>query len=381
MGLGWTRAEEVERPLDAFAVDPNPSSGPADPGTAGHPGHFPGQAIVMDVVESLDGFVAVGFVGSEWRPIAWRSRDAHHWTLAEIGRPTPAEAAFAVAAAALPGGEVLAIGRAGKRPAVWRTVDGGTTWSHTEPPVLGQPDDWERMTAVAAAGEVVVAGGSVGPELLERTARFWISADGGASWETTPDIEGAEGTEVSAILSIGVGWLALGRTGDGQRTTGTFVWQSADGRSWARIDATSLEGAWARAVARRADGSLVAVGTDLEEREAVTWTAGHEGTVWIRARAEESRLYGDGDKIRMMDVVEIDGELVAVGNVVSLQYGQGMGWTSTDGRSWVRSPNQPSLGQGEPLAVIGAGSEAIAVGSAGAPDNYIPRVWLSPPPG
>ena len=41
-------------------------------------------------------------------------------------------------------------------------------------------------------------------------------------------------------------------------------------------------------------------------------------------------------------------------------------------------PETPVMEQGEPYAVVVAGTGAVSVGSVGAPDNYIPTVWLSP---
>ena len=59
-GLGWAKVYEVERPEEAFALPSEPPTGPVGPGTAGHPGHFPGQAIVADVAVTPGGLVAVG---------------------------------------------------------------------------------------------------------------------------------------------------------------------------------------------------------------------------------------------------------------------------------------------------------------------------------
>ena len=71
--------------------------------------------------------------------------------------------------------------------------------------------------------------------------------------------------------------------------------------------------------------------------------------------------------------------LLAVGNLLEVQYGTGESWTSADGIHWDRSPNQPSLGQVEPGAVVSFGDRFVMVGTFGAPDNYIPRAWISPP--
>ena len=83
----------------------------------------------------------------------------------------------------------------------------------------------ERITALGTRNDgTLVAGGSVGPELLDRHARFWRSGDNGSTWTAVPDQEGFDGTEVTAIIPVDEDWLALGRIGNGQRTTGSLTW-------------------------------------------------------------------------------------------------------------------------------------------------------------
>src|SRR6185369_16848389 len=74
-GLSWVKATDVQRPDEAFAEQSAAATGPSGPGTAGHPGHFPGQAIVDAAVASHDDLTAVGYVGIDgvWTAIAWRS--------------------------------------------------------------------------------------------------------------------------------------------------------------------------------------------------------------------------------------------------------------------------------------------------------------------
>ena len=176
------------------------------------------------------------------------------------------------------------------------------------------------------------------------------------------------------------GYVALGHLGTGQRSTGSVAWRSDDGVAWRRIDDPALAGGLANALATDADGSLVAVGSDLDEREAVVWRSTDGGATWQRAPREDSRLY-EPYKIRMTDVVATPGGLVAVGNYVGLQYGTAASWLATSWESWTRSANYPALGQGEMLAVARGGPGLVAVGSFGAPDNYIPTIWLSDLPG
>jgi len=82
---------------------------------------------------------------------------------------------------------------------------------------------------------------------------------------------------------------------------------------------------------------------------------------------------------RHPDVTATPTGLLAVGNLVEVQFGTGQSWISSDGLHWDRSPNQPSMGQVEPSAVVPFGVRDVIVGTFGAPDNYIPRAWISPP--
>ena len=234
-GLDWRAALDVARPQDAFPSGTPEPTVPSGPGTAGHPGHFPGQATIADVVV-LDGrLIAVGYVGWDWRPVSWTATDPDHWALVEIGRARPSEPAFAVALTSrLDASGVVAVGRAGRRPIAWTSADGGT-WTEHDVAVIGGPTDWERMTAIAAGPLGLLAGGSVGPELYQRRARFWRSPDG-VTWTPVPDDPGFDGAEVSAILPVADGWLALGRLGTVPRTTGSVAWRSPDGEHWTRVD-------------------------------------------------------------------------------------------------------------------------------------------------
>lgn len=378
-GLDWRTALDVARPEDAFPTGAPASEGPRGRFTAGHPGHFPGQATIADVATLAGRLIAVGYVGWDWRPVAWTSTDPDHWSLVEIGRAKPDEPAFAVALTPLPDGSgVVAVGRAGQRPIAWTSPD-GSAWTEHDVPIVDGPTDWERLTTVAAGPLGLLAGGSMGPELFERRARFWRSQDG-VTWTPVAADPGFDGAEVTAITPIPDGWLALGRLGTGQRTTGSVAWRSSDGEHWTRIDDPDLARGWVRSVVQAPDGSLVAVGSEPNEIGAYAWRSTDLGRSWTLAPQEPSRTYADGKgKARMMDVIATPTGLLAVGNVVALQYGTGQTWLSADGVHWDRSPNQPAMGQIEPSAVVPFEGRYVMVGTFGAPDNYIPRVWISPP--
>jgi hypothetical protein len=374
-GLTWALVQDVARPEGAFAIPSDLPTAPTGPGTAGHPGHFPGQSIISDVAVAADRLIAVGYtaIGGIWTADAWSSEDGVHWTASPIdARP----GSFAVAITVARDGTFVAVGRSGTDASAWTSTDGArwrlaTVGRLDEGARAGEP---ERMTVVRATPEGLLAGGSAGPELGGRRARFWESGDG-ARWVPIPDSDGFEGAEVVDLADDGRGLVALGSLGVGGRPAGSIAWVSSDGASWDRIDDPALATGIAVAVIQRGS-ELVAVGSDVDEREAVAWTS-TDGLAWTRAPAEPSRLHF-GEKVRMTDVVATAAGLVGVGNFVGVQYGQGTSWLSADARTWTAAPLQPALGQGEPEAVVTWGDRLLIVGSRGAPDNYIPSVWISP---
>src|SRR3954468_10695245 len=374
--LGWAKAPEVARPVEAFALQSDLPQVPAGPGTAGHPGHFPGQAIIDDVVvRPAGGLVAVGYVGPDWQPIAWRSGDASSGTLSEMDE---AGGTLALSLAVGPDGRLVAGGYRRDAATVWTSAD-GASWARGTLPTIDPPGSWTRITAIARSDGGWLAGGSVGPELFDRTARFWRSDDG-MTWMTGGDAPAFAGAEVTAIVQTDDGaWLAFGRLGTGQRTTGSVAWRSTDGgTTWTRIDDPGLARGFGRAAAVGSDGAIVAVGSEPDEIGAYSWRSDDDGRTWTQA-PETPELTFFGRKIRMMAIAAGPTGYVAVGNLVSLQFGTGMAWTSPDGLTWRRTPNIPDFGQGEPLAVVRDDDRYVAAGSFGAPDNYIPRVGLSPP--
>ena len=368
LGLTWDTALAVERPEVAFAL---PSVIPlsSGEGRSGHPGHFPGQSVMDDVVALRDAFVAVGYTYPGWTATAWTSADGRRWRTAPI---SDQDATFPVTVTA-GHGMVLAVGRHGPAAASWTTAD-GTTWEqHDVTPQVGSVA--ERMTAVVSTTAGFVAGGSSGPELGERRAAFWRSVDG-RTWQGIPDDPAFANAEVTDVVLTATGLVAVGVTGAAGRQSGSTAWTSSDGVRWTRSDSPALIAGRAVALAATLDGTLVAVGSDLEEGEALAWRS-PDGLTWLQAPREATR-HLDGRKVRMTDVAVAGDRIVAVGNHVGLQYGTASSWVSRDGMHWTRSTDTPALEQGELSAVVAGGPGLVSVGTFGAPDNYIPQVWLSP---
>ena len=380
LGQDWGRTTDVvERPEEAFASNDPQYLVPVGSGRSGHPTHFPGQAMMADVLRGPTGYVSVGTVYPGWHPVSWTSSDGEVWELHRFGA---VDYTFPVASALGADGLIVAVGRSGARPIAWTSTD-GAAWTEHPVPVLGTADERERMTAVVAGPSEFVAGGSVGPETLARHARFWRSPDG-STWTPVPDDPTAfADAEVRSIVRLGSGYVAVGLTGEAVRPTGSVAWTSPDGEHWTRVEAPALKSGRAVSLVVTPDGGLLAVGAGLDQEEALVWTS-PDGRTWTRVPGEESRRH-DGT-IRMNDVTVKDGLFVAVGDYAKLQYATMIVWTSTDGLHWEKAHEVPVFQQSEAYAVTsgpvpGVGAPVsgfVAVGSFGNPDNYVPTVWLTP---
>lgn len=368
LGIDWGKAASVEAPAN-FEVDP---SAPAYTGT--HPIlRIPGQAMIADVAAlPRGGFAAVGYVPPDWTPAAWTSPDGLTWSIHSIGT---SGFTFPVSMAVAADGTAVAVGRSGKLPVAWTSAD-GADWQLHQVPRLEGSDVAERMTSVAASDHGFVAGGSVGPELFERHARFWTSADG-VTWRSVPDDPAAfADAEVRAITPFDGGFVAVGVVGTAQQPTGAVAWTSPDGSSWTRVDDPTFADGIAVSITPAPFGGLVAVGSDVGRREAAAWTS-PDGRRWTKAPSETSREHAGGFAW-MTDVAAIDDLVIGVGDYQGLQRGTAIAWVSTDGMHWEQARSAPVQEQGEFYAIVAGGPGAIAVGSFGAPDSYVPTIWVSP---
>jgi hypothetical protein len=374
-GLDWTTAVEVQRP-EGMGAEP-PSIPPVTGGGLGHPGHFAGQGDPFDVAAIGDRLVAPGYTFPDFHAVTWSSTDRQHWSLAEL--PPGRTGAFGLGIATERGGTGVIVGRIENDAAAWWSTD-GVTWQPADGGAAFVEAPETRMTAVVATAHGFVAGGWAGITNRPGAARFWTSSDG-RSWVRVTDIPAFADGRVTSIVAGGGGLVAVGTSGPVGQPTGSAVWRSTDGTRWDRVGESSALAAGAMAGITIGGQGFVAVGANLDSTKAMAWLS-KDGLTWQLAPAQDSLTY-HGLRITMADVVAgPDGTLVAVGHFLfGQQFGQGTAWTSPDGRTWTRAEDLAEMGQGEPAAVIADGPGYVAVGTVGAPDNYIPTVWLSPPGG
>lgn len=371
-GVDWVTAAEVERP-EGMAATPPSISPVGNGGGLGHPGHFSGQGNPLDVAAGADRWIAVGYTYPDFRGVTWTSTDRQRWALGEV---SPGQADTFVLSIAASAGRWIAVGRHGAEAATWSSTD-GTDWQpgaaagdgFREPPET-------RITTVLATPFGWIAGGWAGLITEAGKARFWTSVDG-AAWTRGADGPGFSDGRAASIAAGPGGYVAVGTTGAVGRATGSAVWRSTDGTAWERIHAGDALAAGAMASVTAGGPGYVAVGASLDATNAMVWLS-PDGATWTVAPDQDSLTY-HGLKIGMDDVVAgPDGRLVGVGHFLfGTQYGQGATWTSADGRTWTRAPDLAAFGQGEPVSVIADGTGYLAVGTVGAPDNFIPTVWLS----
>lgn len=313
----------------------------------------------------------------------------------------------------------VAVGAQDSKAAVWTSAD-GLSWSRVphDEAVFGGGGELQ-MTDITVGGPGLVAVGSqsvctdlpvldaagsvrvdeVGvpePDTVcsDGNAAVWTSPDG-LTWSRVPHHEavfgGPDFQEMTAVTAGGPGLVAVGMSRDfrGDETlvegeslvdVGAVVWTSVDGLTWTRApqDETVFGGpGWQSMLDVTVGGpGLVAVGqdggrqfwgNDLDHRPAV-WTSA-DGLTWTKVPNEDAF----GRNSTMLGVTAGGPGLVAVG-----EWGGGRGarvWISTDGRSWsqVTHDNPADMG-GFMWDVIVGGPGLIAVGCCEVPE----QVWISP---
>jgi hypothetical protein len=369
-GRDWGRAPSVERPPQV-AETAAPQVGP-------HPQHcLCGQADLQGVSVTPGGFVAVGYLDPDIVADAWTSSDGLTWArIADF----PAEPGSLAAAVASGASGIVAVGSAGADAAAWFSNDAVHWQRAPEQPTLHAPPQI-RMTSVVATPRGFIAAGYVGSLAGAVQPAFWQSADG-LGWERASAGDRSD-ARVAALAVVQGGphegrIVAVGATGDAQHATGPAAWFSDDGASWRAADVPGSGPATMNGVAAGPAAGLVAVGNDGDSLSGLSWSS-PDGETWSSPATDPSMDNG-GSRIQVEAIVWAGAQFVAGGHRnFGTQRGTVVIWTSPDGRAWTRAPESVALGEGKLFGLAARSDRVIAVGSVGAPDYYLPTVWLSPP--
>jgi hypothetical protein len=368
----WTLAN-VERPADNIASTPPASS--HDPNSAGHPGHPAGQAVLDAVAAAPGGLVAGGYVMSAGvrRATIWRSATGDDWT---IVRGLSAADDSLTASLSGDAQRVIAVGSIEQLPAAWVSSD-GQAWRSMPfdgPMTTGRAT---RATAVAI-GAAAVAAGWVGGSSDVPEARFWLSRDD-VSWSAARTDDPPANARIVAIAAGPKGYVAVGQTGPEGRPTGATAWFSGDGLAWSRVPDRDLPPDAVLEAVTSTEQGFVAVGSTVARDRAVVWQSA-DGRAWT-AVPDGPVFHNFGLTVRMLGVARRGGGAVAVGvSLFGTQFGSATVWRSADGRTWDRVPDSPVFDGGEMAATTEAAGTLVAAGTWGAPDQFVPRIWLAPRP-
>ena len=285
--------------------------------------------------------------------------------------------------------------------AVWISVD-GVTWTrvpHDEAVFGGE--GVQVMNSVVASGPGLVAVGfdASGSDPMDAAAAVWTSVDG-MTWTRVPHDEavfGGEGVQVmNSVVTGGPGLVAVGTDGSSDGFHGA-AWFSVDGITWTRVphDETVFGGEGDQAISSVAVGGpgLVAVGSVVEsvswgwgdDVDAAVWTS-VDGMNWTRVPHDETVFGGVVDyKHQSMASVTLGGpSLVAVGSERTIggdyEYDAAI-WTSVDGVTWTRMPDDKAVFGGDGSqwinAVVAGGPGLVAVGEEASGDEAHAAVWTS----
>jgi len=228
---------------------------------------------------------------------------------------------------------------------------GGLSWSA---PVAG-PDG--NLRTIIPFGDSLVAVGDALHETRD-SAAAWRSVDGGATWyQTLLDGEPGDDVQMSYVVAISSGLLAIGSAGpqcrvagEGERCpplpkavwTTVAMWTSVDGRAWLRVPTPRVfADADVSGLASGPDG-VMAVGDRGFDRPRL-WTS-PDGTTW----ETQHLLHALFRKAHFMDIAAIPVGWVIVGSsggtpptgmaIRDPNGSKGAAWSSADGLTWTSAP-------------------------------------------
>ncbi len=267
--------------------------------------------------------------------------------------------------------------------AVWTSPD-GVRWSRVphDETVFGGANS-QTMWDVTVGGPGLVAVGWDGQGILDDNpdvdAAIWTSVDG-VTWSRIPHDEEVFGAAwMNSVTVGGPGLVAVGGT-DGYWTDGdAVVWTSVDGLTWSRVphDETVFGGVDSQVINDVTVGGpgLVAVGQDggigpwdnNGDTNAAVWTS-VGGINWSRVPHDET-VFGTGGNPSMLSVTAGGPGLVAVGADYHPLNAETPVWTSPDGLTWTRVPDDVTV-HGSMTGVTAGEPGLVAVGAEG-------MVWTS----
>jgi hypothetical protein len=302
--------------------------------------------------------------------VVWTSVDGITWSRVHDDDAVFADAEIGSVTAGGPG--LVAVGSDGSAAVVWTSPD-GISWSrvpHDEDVFGGS-----NMTSVTIGGPGLVAVGGSPFVRADDTdgdrAVVWTSVDG-FTWSRVPHDQdifgGPRNLGMNSVTAGGPGLIAVG-SADPHNGEDATVWTSIDGFIWSRVphDEDVFGGLFDFNMTDVVAGPMgvVAVGWEFTgfDADAVVWTS-IDGITWSRV-PDDPHIFGGHSYQAMWAVIDSGNGFVAVGEDRSRSRGDGdmAVWTSIDGITWSRGlVNEEIVGAGYPLGVAVGSSGLVAVG-------------------
>jgi len=199
------------------------------------------------------------------------------WTSTPLSEWTPRLEHSSVT---LPDGSIVLMGGATYRNDVWRSTDGGTTW--TEMTASAAWAGREAHTSVVLPdGSIVLMGGSTGTGT--HLNDVWRSTDKGATWtQQTAAAEWGKRSGASAVVLTDGSIVLIGGLGYND------VWRSENqGETWTRLTAAAAWSArWLHTCVVLSDDSIVLMGGwDVYDVRNDVWRSTDQGATWVQMTA------------------------------------------------------------------------------------------------
>jgi hypothetical protein len=285
----------------------------------------------------------------------WRSRDGLQWT--ETAHPSTTGTVTAVA---VDGDTALATGNTsstGESDFVWRSGDGGATWSKvaggkgvfgTPAPEMGRPN---VSGLLRHDGWWVASGGR-----SDGYAAIWISRDG-ARWR-----------QVLGPNAAGSASVVQGRAGSVFASWGTIGWFTRDVTRWGVPQTVAVpEHSYVSSVAR---GATTAIAENLDRHGQPTplLRSRDGGRTW----SEDARFLATFADARVASISRAGGVWVGAGaSGASGAPNHVDAWISSDLETWTPLPAELYGGAGGTLSLVAAvDGRVVVAGTAGELDRY-----------
>jgi serine/threonine protein kinase/photosystem II stability/assembly factor-like uncharacterized protein len=241
---------------------------------------------------------------------------------------------------AVGGSTVIVGGRRSSAAAVWRSTDGGQSWTRIAPDDVvfhGASLKMVSITSTSVEAKAVAVGYG------DKGAAVWDSSDGGSTWTRVPTkrCQGCRGKghNMFGVTAIGSTLVAVGNNefvsqqGGGATDVDGAIWVSSDGGlSWRRVSPKTPSflgaGVEIRAVIPAGDG-LLAVGKD--DNGGAVWTSPGATSTWTRLTKKQ--CVSCSGQVFMNDLVAIGNGFVIAGYMTDNGKDRVAAWVGSNGAS------------------------------------------------